>query len=608
MSDLIGSSFGQYQILREIGRGGMAVVYEAYQPSLTRRVAIKVLQAHLAADAAFVDRFLLEARAAARLEHPNIVAIYEVGEWSGYYFIAMRELTGESLHSLIQHNGRLSLDRTIAILSQVASALDYAHSHGVIHRDIKPANIIVGVDDHATLTDFGIAKLMEGRHLTQTGAMMGTPEYMSPDQAIGKPVGPSSDIYSLGIVFYQMLTGRVPFQADSTPVILYKHVYEQPGSVRTYAPGLPTGVDSVLARALAKDPEQRFRTAGEFVAAMQAVLTSGIYTPQSAFRKKTPPPLVRKRRRMPAWAVILGAAALTLLFLAIFMLLSMNNYDFRAVFGWVRSGRASPSPTATNTPLMVTPTPTSTTLPLAPQVLANQDVSVFTGAGREFAKAGQVKASQTKQLLAQTEDGSWLQICCVNGDPAWVPANLVQIQGNLAVIARVTATFTLTPTPTRTPTPKPSPATRTRTPTSEPATPTPTSTPTPTLTPTPSNTPRPLPPPSPPMRANLRLPTDGTLYNQRVLFEWSASRGLRANEGFEVRFWKPGQDPRTQGFSPTGVITVQSLYIDLGAADDNQDLPFDPGTYQWSVFLVQTRPYKLGQDLSPGRQFTYERH
>jgi oligopeptide transport system substrate-binding protein len=274
MRSLIGQTLGQYQIVREIGRGGMAVVYEAHQFALNRRVAIKVLPPELTFDETFVQRFVQEARAAARLSHPNIVTIYDVGVHEGHYYIVMQMLDGEALSDLIQRAGRLSPERVLRILDQIASALDYAHGQGLVHRDVKPANIIVEPGDHATLTDFGIAKAGESTRLTRTGMLVGTPEYMSPEQASGQPVGPASDIYSLGIVVYQMLAGQAPFQGGSTPALLHRQVYELPRPVRSHAPDLPKGVDAVLAKALAKDPSQRFSPAAALAGALADVLGS----------------------------------------------------------------------------------------------------------------------------------------------------------------------------------------------------------------------------------------------------------------------------------------------------------------------------------------------
>lgn len=271
MMDLAGKTLGQYQVIRELGRGGMAVVYEAYQPALNRTVALKVLPPNLSADAAFVQRFMREARAAARLEHPNIVAIYDVLDLKGIYCIVMQKLEGEPLHVLIRRNGRLPLDRATRLLGQIASALDYAHESGIVHRDVKPSNIMVGRGDHAWLTDFGIAQIVTNAQPAQTRSIIGTPEYISPEQASGKPAGPASDIYSLGVVAYHLLTGRTPFEAATVHALLYQHAYAPPPPARSFAPDLPPEVDKILARALAKDPAQRFIHAQQLVQSLSAV-------------------------------------------------------------------------------------------------------------------------------------------------------------------------------------------------------------------------------------------------------------------------------------------------------------------------------------------------
>lgn len=356
--NLTGKSLGQYQILHEIGRGGMAVVYEAYQPSLGRSVAIKVLPPQYTFDATFVQRFLQEARAAARLEHPNIVSIYDVSEQNGVYYIVMQKLEGDSLHGLIQRSGRIPPSRAAQIVAQVAAALDFAHTRGFIHRDIKPANIIVDANDHATLTDFGIAKAVEGTKMTQTGIMMGTPEYMSPEQASGKTVGPASDIYALGIVLYQMLTGRVPFQADSTPALLYKQVYEPPAPARTYVPNLPPAMEQALDRALAKDPAARFRSAGEMAAALLAAtgdrppITGSLPTAVVPLQSSPPPRLASQtpapQKRRTSWP-LLAAVAVGLAAVAV-LALTLNA---------LRPGASSATPVVTEAVAVAPATPTN---------------------------------------------------------------------------------------------------------------------------------------------------------------------------------------------------------------------------------------------------------
>lgn len=442
MTDLTGKTLGQYQILREIGRGGMAVVYEAYQPSLGRTVAIKVLPPEFAHDKSFIERFLHEARASAGLEHPNIVAIHDVLQQGGYYFIVMQKLEGESLHNLIHRAGRLRPERTSYILTQVAAALDYAHAHSIVHRDIKPANIIVGPGDHATLTDFGIAKAAEGAKMTQTGTMMGTPEYMSPEQAKGEPAGPSSDIYALGLVTYQMLAGRVPFQANSTPALLYKHVHENPPPLRQFAPDLPASIEGVVSKALAKEPTQRFHSAGEFAATLKSVGKLTAYNPaQTQLAPGGAKAEGAPARKLPSWAVIAAAAAVVILFLAIFLVATAGDERPApspvptAVAEGVETAAPTPPAEATQPPVE-TATSVATVAPgtAQAQVVSDQDVSVYAGPGQAYGKVGLLKANEVKKLLERTSDGTWLQICCVNGDPVWVAANLVQVQGDIAKV------------------------------------------------------------------------------------------------------------------------------------------------------------------------------
>ena len=266
MNELVNKTLGQFQITRELGRGGMAVVYLAYQPALQRYVAIKVLPPQLGLDPDFVTRFRHEAIAAAKLKHPNIVTVYDVGSEGGVNYIVMELIDGESLASVIRQSGAMPLERAGHILGLMAAALDYAHAQGFVHRDIKPGNIMLGAGDHVTLMDFGIAKALSGTRLTQTGATIGTPEYMSPEQVRGADVDHRSDIYSLGIVAYEMLTGTVPF-SGTTASLLYKQVNEPP-PMEALVLRTPPHVTNAVSRALVKDPTQRFQRASEFAAAL----------------------------------------------------------------------------------------------------------------------------------------------------------------------------------------------------------------------------------------------------------------------------------------------------------------------------------------------------
>jgi len=255
-----------YDIESEIGRGGMAVVYQATDVRLRRRVAIKVLPPELAFRPDVRSRFLREAQTAAQLSHPDIVPIYSVDEQNGLVFFVMALVEGESLAARFSR-GPLEIEDARRILAEVADALAYAHAHGVIHRDIKPDNILLDRDSgHALVTDFGIARAAEAdSRLTATGITVGTPAYMSPEQGMGdRDVDGRSDIYSLGVVAYQVLTGSLPFRANNTPAMIMKHVSETPRPVRELRRDVPPALAAAIERALAKDPDDRFPDAAAF--------------------------------------------------------------------------------------------------------------------------------------------------------------------------------------------------------------------------------------------------------------------------------------------------------------------------------------------------------
>jgi WD40 repeat protein/tRNA A-37 threonylcarbamoyl transferase component Bud32 len=259
----------KYEIIEQIGTGGFADVYKALDPTLDRQVALKVLAPHLLRDPEFVRRFQREARTAAKLRHPNIVVIHEIGEDQGRYYIAMEYLEGATLKEVIEKQGPLPPQRVIGILNQLASALDYAHEKGVVHRDIKPSNIILGPEDHATITDFSIVKAAESTGLTTTGQILGTPEYMSPEQGQGQEVTPRSDIYSLGVVLYEMLAGKVPFEAPTPLALMMKHASDPPPPIPEINAELPAAMQAAVEKALAKDPEDRYQTASELAHALR---------------------------------------------------------------------------------------------------------------------------------------------------------------------------------------------------------------------------------------------------------------------------------------------------------------------------------------------------
>ncbi len=271
MKGSIPQTLGKYKIVEEIGRGGFATVYKAIDITLNRTVALKVLAAPPPGDPTFLERFWREARTAANLKHPNIVAIYEVAEIEGRHCLAMEFLSGRTLAQILQAEGALPPRRVAEITRQLASALDYAHAQGFVHRDIKPSNVIVDDEGHVTLTDFGTVKPAEGAKLTAPWMSIGTPEYMSPEQISGLTIEPASDIYSLGVVCYEMLSGRVPF-SGTTPHVLHAHVYDSPPSLTKLVAQIPEVVAEVIHHALAKKPEERFASAGEMARALTAAV------------------------------------------------------------------------------------------------------------------------------------------------------------------------------------------------------------------------------------------------------------------------------------------------------------------------------------------------
>jgi eukaryotic-like serine/threonine-protein kinase len=259
---------GRYQILDRIGSGGMGDVYRAHDNELERVVALKLLLRRFSEDPEFVARFKREASAAAGLQHPNIVQIFDRGEWDGTYYIAMEYLPGRTLKQIVREHGPLEPARAIEVVEQILMAARFAHERGIVHRDIKPHNVIVAEDGRVKVTDFGIA-LAGASDMTETGSIMGTAQYLSPEQAQGHPVDARSDLYSIGIVLYELLTGAVPFDADSPVTIALKQVSEVPVPPGQLNPAVPPALDSVVMRALQKDPAARFQSAEEFLAALE---------------------------------------------------------------------------------------------------------------------------------------------------------------------------------------------------------------------------------------------------------------------------------------------------------------------------------------------------
>jgi len=492
--DLKGKKLGQYQIIEELGRGGMAVVYKAYQPSLNRYVAIKVLPPQFAFDEEFVQRFLREARSAAALHHPNIMTIHDVSQQDGYYFIVMEYVEGKTLDQVVADSGRLPLPRIQRIIAQVVNALEHAHQRGLIHRDIKPTNIMVDEErnDHVTLMDFGLVRAAEDSGLTKTGTIVGTPEYMSPEQAEGEDIDHRTDIYSLGVVLYKMLTGRVPFSKSTPHAVLIAHMTQEPPSISSISPGLPAPIEAVVRKALAKDRDKRYARANDMARdlgmAARGEMPPGLKRSTRPRVPSSPPPagpppaaeptLATQRpvvkQGIKGWMWGLGA-------LGVVVLLGVCG------FGAFAMGLIPMSPAGSSTP-----TDTPTVVPASPT--ATEDI-----------------------------------------EP--------------------TDTSTPEPSPTATPSPteEPSPSpTREPTATAEP-TDTPTPEPTATSTPRPTTavttTPRPTDPPQATAPQAVGPPQGGT-YQNPIAFQWNGSLG--AGQAYQVTAYHRGSGEVVQSGALTG--------------------------------------------------------
>jgi Protein kinase domain len=317
----IGTELAGYRILAVRGRGGMSVVYRAESPRLGMTVALKVLASELADDEAFRERFVSESRLAATLNHPNIITIYDAGEADGSLYLAMRFVPSD-LRALLADEGPLDPGRAVAILGQVASALDAAHAEGLIHRDVKPANVLLDSGDDrpevAYLADFGLTKHVGSRTgLTASGAFLGTIDYIAPEQIQDDPVDGRSDVYSLACVAFQCLTGGPPFPRATEAAVLWAHMQEPPPRASATRPELPSAADAVLAGGLAKAPEDRFQSCGELAAALAASLGGGqtlartreLTSPGRAPRVPEPdrPPPGSPRRRLGRWVAVMAA-------------------------------------------------------------------------------------------------------------------------------------------------------------------------------------------------------------------------------------------------------------------------------------------------------------
>lgn len=382
-ASLVGQKLGKFEITELLGQGGMATVYKGYQSDVDRYVAIKVLPPHPGLNTQFVERFRLEARTIARLQHPHILPLYDYGDEEGILYLAMAYADGGSLSDRIRQ-GALPSSEVLRLFQQISGALDYAHRQNVIHRDIKPDNILLDREGHALLADFGIVKLMQdvsGANLTGTGGLVGTPAYMSPEQAQGLAVDNRTDIYSLGIVIFEMLTGKQPFTAETPMQLVFEHISTPVPRLVEFNASVPPEVDAVMQRALAKKPEQRYASAKEFFEDFNKVMAGDpsfsvtktlppmpsehepliTFTPTQAPQQTPSPPMQPPTTIVtsPAWnpLVLLGGFAIFALLAVALAVLVLNNNN--------RPTQVEPTTAtqATAAPTIVAAQPTQPPLP-----------------------------------------------------------------------------------------------------------------------------------------------------------------------------------------------------------------------------------------------------
>ena len=325
---------GRYRVLNRLGSGGMADVYCAEDEQLGRKVAVKLLYRRFAEDDEFVERFRREASSAAGLQHPNIVGVFDRGEWDGTYYIAMEYLKGHTLKQLVREHGAMPPDLAVDITIQVLRAAKFAHKRGVVHRDIKPHNVILDEEGRAKVTDFGIARA-GASDMTETGSIMGTAQYLSPEQAQGQPVSPRSDLYSIGVMLYELLTGQVPFDAESPVTIALKHVSEPPLPPSQLNPAIPPALEAVVLRALEKDPAMRYADADEFAAALLDARERPTVVEQrvEAYPMPAEPLLEEERERSRWWLWLLLALLLIGLAIGAYLLLAPEKKPVPDVVG-----------------------------------------------------------------------------------------------------------------------------------------------------------------------------------------------------------------------------------------------------------------------------------
>jgi len=399
---------GKYRIIEQIGEGAMGVVYRALDPILNRPVAIKVMSDALARDDDLRSRFLREAQAAGSLQHPNVVTVYDFGEVEGHLYIAMEFVAGEDLEAMLVRKATLSLVQKVDIVVDVLAGLGYAHKRGIVHRDIKPANIRIDEEGRARIMDFGIARL-ESSKLTRTGLMVGTPTYMAPEQITSGAISAATDLFSVGAVMYELLTGAKPFEGESLQSVFYKIVSASPPDITTVSPSLPTSLNAIVMRALAKEPSARYPSAVDMANALTNVratldhhstlprgvsLRSSIETGLCTRATKRIP--VFKAR--PATAIAGGGVLVVALGIAIYLLAARANAGKAALPDVTVAPVTNPSPPAAQAPAVASPITPAAETASAPKSVASADSANRVKTAPKTANATEALAPTAEEL------------------------------------------------------------------------------------------------------------------------------------------------------------------------------------------------------------------
>ena len=622
MSDLIGTRLAdKYEIQTEIGRGGMGIVYRGFDLMLERPVAIKVLPSEMTFDQKFVARFRQEAVMAANLHHPNIVVTYDVGQQNGIYYIVMQFLPGRTLDQWLVQYGPMPLAHMVHVLQQIGSALDYAHLHNIIHRDIKPSNIMLDDDGHATLMDFGLVRAGEGAGLTRQDVVVGTPDYIAPEQATGGELDHRADIYSLGVVVFRSLAGQAPFVRSTPLATVHAHVYEPPPPLRQLRPDLPRSVEAVVLKALAKKPADRFQKASQFAQELAQVSSKGSSSSPTLGPLKLPKLTVSPRQ---GTTVVKGPKSSPQAAAPIAAPPPSGGSPTQIMNSASPPSGGSPTQIMNSAPppsggepaqiMHSAPPPRSgaaTQVVAAPSGLEAKAVQSAGTAGAAAHSSAQTVRAPAQPRTQRRLPARYASVLAVLAFALLAAALLLRPQENKLPAATATRTPTTTPTrvvtdttPTYTHTPT---YTSTYTPTYTPTltqaptythTPTPTSTFTPTatrrpITPTPRRTPGAGTPVSLAPRLIAPAPGEQVRSDRAVEFVWSFDGKLAENQGFEVRVWKEGQ-PHYGATSP--VLTTRTSINLSGAYGVQQG---GSGRYQWTVAVVQLDPYlSLGPEAA----------